>query len=196
MKTLLSTFLFFFLTLNANKSPVVTIIDPPGNVTIETGQRLHVEAEATDADGTIDSVAFYVNGTKFGNTERYARWEQDFVSKTEGYFKISARAWDSDRGASWSTNAIWVKVVKPVTVTQPPPVEPAPTPQPESTPTPTPEPEPAPVPVTVVTLTASDSLRIVYEQMQAFKTILDTTIQLSRKFKVDVRGTVKYVDIP
>ncbi len=43
--------------------PVVSFINPSGNLTVQEGYDIEVEANATDADGTINNIKLYVNNT-------------------------------------------------------------------------------------------------------------------------------------
>ncbi|MFL1897193.1 polysaccharide lyase [Aquimarina sp. 2-A2] len=43
--------------------PVVSFVNPSGNLTVQEGYDIEVEANATDADGTISNIKLYINNT-------------------------------------------------------------------------------------------------------------------------------------
>ncbi|MEW7289617.1 Ig-like domain-containing protein [Aquimarina sp. 2304DJ70-9] len=49
--------------MTAGQSPEVSFITPSGNITVQEGYDIEIEANATDADGTINNIKLYINNT-------------------------------------------------------------------------------------------------------------------------------------
>jgi chitinase/chitodextrinase len=76
-----------------NNSPSISITSPAPNATFDVGQSITITASASDADGTITKVEFFVNGSKIGEdfSSPYAiTW-----TTTQGFHSLTARATDN-----------------------------------------------------------------------------------------------------
>lgn len=90
-------------TLGAtNTLPTCLITAPANGSSALTGSTVALSANATDADGTIAQVEFFVNGTSVGvdNTAPYA---VNYVASTPGSKSITAVATDNSGGSTTST---------------------------------------------------------------------------------------------
>jgi hypothetical protein len=54
------------ITVNANMAPTVSITSPADNAQLVTGNSYQVTADASDVDGTVASVEFFVDGNSIG----------------------------------------------------------------------------------------------------------------------------------
>lgn len=91
-------------------SPVVTI-ENPGADTYLPNQTITVRANATDADGSIEGVQFYVNGVAQGELDTEPPYEFSFTPSGSGDYSISARAIDNSGNLSPSATAANVTVI-------------------------------------------------------------------------------------
>lgn len=85
-----------------NQKPEVTIIKPAAGQSLTSGSTFVAEALATDADGSIERVEFYLNGNKPENlvkTERQAPYEAP-LSVGEGVNTLLVIAYDNEGEAS------------------------------------------------------------------------------------------------
>jgi hypothetical protein len=81
------------INLTVNKLPVVSISKPASGSTFAAGTIVNFQALATDADGSIKEVLFYVNGVQF-HDEQFTPY---LASRkfTTGTYAITARAFDN-----------------------------------------------------------------------------------------------------
>ncbi len=77
--------------------PTVSITSPTNGATFTLGNIVGINATAADADGTVDSVAFYVDGSRIG-VDLTAAYSINWASVT-GVHALTARAYDNN-GAS------------------------------------------------------------------------------------------------
>ena len=94
---------------NANRPPEVTLTNPAPRSTYEAPLSLTLEADASDADGTISRVEFYRNDTKLGEDTMVPytyRWKDVPV----GEFALQARAYDQ-AGLYTSSSEVPISVV-------------------------------------------------------------------------------------
>lgn len=75
--------------------PIVEIIDPLDGTTFNQGDDFEIEATATDVDGTIQEVSFYLNGNLFA-TETQPPYESGLQNVQPGAYELSAIAIDND----------------------------------------------------------------------------------------------------
>ncbi len=114
-----------------NVLPTVTMTGPAENTTYYQGGTVPMTATASDADGTIDHVSFYINGTLLDSdyTTPYAvSWVG--VQGTNGVYTLTARAFDNYNAASVTSSPVHVNLQS----VAPPPPAPAPTPTPSPSP--------------------------------------------------------------
>jgi hypothetical protein len=84
-------------SLAPNRPPAISFVYPAADTTIAAGSGLYLLAEASDADGVVDRVEFYVNGQLLG-TDSAAPYEYSWQSVPEGINEVTATAID-DKGA-------------------------------------------------------------------------------------------------
>ena len=90
-----------------NTPPTVALTSPADGSTFEAPASLAVTASAGDADGTINSVTFYANGSPIGS-DAISPYTIDWTSVPAGSYTLTAVALDDDGATTTST---------PVTVT-------------------------------------------------------------------------------
>lgn len=82
------------LTLSPNVAPVVAITSPTDGAAIITGSTVNITASATDANGTITGVQFFLDGVSIG-TDATAPYTASYVA-VAGPHTLYAVATDSD----------------------------------------------------------------------------------------------------
>jgi hypothetical protein len=106
------------------------------------GRSIALNANASDADGTVASVSFYANGVLLG-TKTAAPYTYQWDDAALGTHAVNATATDNS-GATRTSATVNVTFTD---------EQPTPTPTPEPTPTPTPNPTPSPTPTPMPTPT-------------------------------------------
>ena len=86
-----------------NTTPSVAITSPANNATFNVGSSIAINATATDADGTINSVDFY-NGAPLLATLTAAPYTYTWATPATGSYALTARA--TDNGGATTTSAI------------------------------------------------------------------------------------------
>jgi GH18 family chitinase/chitodextrinase len=97
---------------NSNQAPSVSITSPSVNQQIEEGNSISLAANASDADGTISKVEFYLNGSKVGE-DLSAPFTLNAGNLSAGNYSVYAVATDND-AASTTSSSINFSVVAPV----------------------------------------------------------------------------------
>jgi len=98
----------------ANVAPSVSITAPSSGTSYNTGATVHIVAGATDTDGTITGVEFYLDGSLIaGSLDVTSPYEYDWTS-VAGTHSLTAKATDNDAAVSTSA-AVSVSVVTPGT---------------------------------------------------------------------------------
>lgn len=109
------------VTVAANQAPVVSITLPTANANFAAPASITINANATDADGTISKVEFY-NGTTLLGSDTTSPYSYTWGSVAAGTYSFTAKATDS-KGAVTTSSAVSVSVVNnqapTVTVTAP-----------------------------------------------------------------------------
>lgn len=85
-----------------NQLPVVSITAPTNGTNFAVGTTVNITASASDPDGTVSKVEFFVNGSKIGEdlTSPYSySW-----TATQGNHQLMARATDNENATSDSDN--------------------------------------------------------------------------------------------
>jgi GH18 family chitinase len=82
------------VTVGSNAIPVVTITSPANNATLVAPASITINANATDSDGTISSVAFY-NGTTLLNTDTSSPYSFAWTNVAAGSYTIIAKTTDN-----------------------------------------------------------------------------------------------------
>jgi hypothetical protein len=95
------------LSLRASAPPVVTLVQPADGSIFYLGEPISFQAEATDPDGRVVSVTFYVyEDTELGTaTEFPFRWEGVLAFGPQ-YYPVRARATD-DAGLVSFSDEVW-----------------------------------------------------------------------------------------
>ncbi|MEO1053284.1 MAG: Ig-like domain-containing protein [Bacteroidota bacterium] len=89
--------------LNNNVTPpTVSLTAPADGASYSAPQSITISANASDADGAIDRVEFYVNGSLIGtdNTSPYSR---SYSIPADGAYTIGAKAYDNDGNSTDAT---------------------------------------------------------------------------------------------
>jgi hypothetical protein len=81
------------VSLTVNKQPVVSISKPGNGAVFPVGTTVRMEALASDPDGSIKEIFFYVNGSKF-HDEQFAPYLAARKFTIPGTYSITARAFD------------------------------------------------------------------------------------------------------
>ncbi|MDP5172660.1 MAG: Ig-like domain-containing protein, partial [Bacteroidia bacterium] len=77
------------------KKPVVTLTKPLDGATFNPGDQVLVNATATDADGTITEVKFYLNGVHYA-TQKVAAYNANLKNVQAGVYQLMAIGFDND----------------------------------------------------------------------------------------------------
>lgn len=85
-----------------NISPVVAIATPSANATFEQGANINITATATDQDGTVAKVEFFVNNKKVGE-DFTSPYTVNWTDAIPGNHTLFARATDNDGDVSTSS---------------------------------------------------------------------------------------------
>ena len=90
-----------FQEVAANQPPSTFISNPPPNSAITTADTIQIQANASDTDGMVTSVEFYVNGVLLGQ-DPSAPYTAAWSSMVEGIYDLTTVAIDdaSDRSTS------------------------------------------------------------------------------------------------
>ncbi|HAP65304.1 MAG TPA: hypothetical protein DCR93_39460, partial [Cytophagales bacterium] len=86
-----------------NVAPTVSLTAPANNAQVDEGASVTVSASASDSDGTVASVEFFVDGVSIG-TDASAPYSVSYTASTAGSYSITAQATDDD-GATGSSAA-------------------------------------------------------------------------------------------
>jgi len=97
-------------TLVTNGSPVVTIANPANGTVFDEGSDVLIQANASDANGTVTNVAFFANGGHLGDDSN-APFEYlwSHIAPT-GTYELTAIATDND-GLSATSTPVSISVV-------------------------------------------------------------------------------------
>jgi RHS repeat-associated protein len=106
------------ITVVANQAPAVTLTEPDGGETYNTGAAVTFTATATDSDGTINRVEFLVDGTEVGQ-DTSSPYAYTWTAAT-GAHTVQARAVDNlGLSHTTATAAITVNTAPAVSLTAP-----------------------------------------------------------------------------
>ncbi|MFN7117882.1 MAG: LamG-like jellyroll fold domain-containing protein, partial [Saprospiraceae bacterium] len=97
-----------FTTLTTNKPPTVAITAPANNATYNAPATVNVTATASDPDGTISKVEFYLNNTLV-STDNAPSYNATLSNLAAGTYTLTAKAFD-DMQASATSSVITIKV--------------------------------------------------------------------------------------
>lgn len=102
-----------------NTPPGVALSAPADGSTGTTGTPITIAANASDADGSVASVEFQVDGVRVGAVDTGAPYAVSWTPATTGSHTLRAIATD-DRGATTTSAVRVVTIVPPTSDTQPP----------------------------------------------------------------------------
>ncbi|MEZ4695551.1 MAG: Ig-like domain-containing protein [Rhodothermales bacterium] len=85
-----------------NSAPTVALSSPADNSSFAVNTSIALRANATDADGTIARVEFWVGNNRVA-TDNSAPYEFTWVPNATGSYSLTARATDNDGATSTST---------------------------------------------------------------------------------------------
>lgn len=91
-----------------NQPPVVNIASPDNNSIMSKGEIINIEATATDADGSVSQVAFFVNDNPIG-TDISAPYVSSWTANETGNYNIKAVATDNE-GATTTSATVMISV--------------------------------------------------------------------------------------
>ena len=95
----------------ANQNPAVRLTSPASNASVVFGGNASLNAEATDADGTLAKVEFFANDAKIGEAVS-APWSLNWSKPAQGNYSLTAVATD-DKGAKTTSPAVSFSVTAP-----------------------------------------------------------------------------------
>jgi hypothetical protein len=92
-----------------NLLPTVSITTPANGATARVNATTMIKAAATDVDGTIANVRFYVNGVSLGSPITVYPYQAPWTPTAEGLYRLSAVTTDS-QGATTISDTVLVTV--------------------------------------------------------------------------------------
>ncbi|OIP82740.1 MAG: hypothetical protein AUK44_06970 [Porphyromonadaceae bacterium CG2_30_38_12] len=92
--------------MGENVAPTCTLTAPSGNIAINQGDVVTLSATATDSDGSVAEVSFYVNGSKVA-TKESAPYTFDWSNPNPGSFLVKAVATDNT-GLSTTSGSVTI----------------------------------------------------------------------------------------
>ena len=95
------------LQISANTAPTVTLTAPAVNSNLPVGTSVTLEAAATDTDGSITKVEFFVDGVLAG-TDTSSPYQYNWVSNTLAIYSLTAKATDN-AGSVTTSEAVSVR---------------------------------------------------------------------------------------
>lgn len=100
-----------------NQAPTVSITSPANNASFSAPASITINANAADADGTVNKVDFY-NGTTLLGTDNSSPYSYSWTGVAAGTYNITAKA--TDNGNATTTSSTVSVTVNSVVVTQSP----------------------------------------------------------------------------
>ncbi len=85
-----------------NKAPQVGMTSPANGATFQTGETITLTADASDSDGTVSKVEFYIGTNKVGE-DTTAPYEVTTTIVNVGSYNVTAKATDNDGATTTST---------------------------------------------------------------------------------------------
>jgi hypothetical protein len=95
-----------------NVPPSTSITSPASNATFTYGSNIVINADATDADGTVSKVEFYEGTNKLGE-DATAPYSFTWTNAPAGTYNITSKAIDND-------NAVGTSTAVPISISSPP----------------------------------------------------------------------------
>ncbi|MBI3038986.1 S8 family serine peptidase [bacterium] len=104
------------VNVTVNTLPSVSITAPANNAVIVYKESVSITANASDLDGTINKVEFFIDSTKIGE-DGSAPYSCFWTASPTGYFSLSAKAFDNLGGSKISSSiSIVVNPPKPISI--------------------------------------------------------------------------------
>ncbi|MBI2926319.1 MAG: hypothetical protein HYY24_11520 [Verrucomicrobia bacterium] len=100
--------------LPPNEPPSIRLVSPPADAVFTSPARITLEADATDADGTVTLVEFFAGASKLGQATA-PPYTFDWQDVPAGSYELTARATDN-RGAQTTSAPVKIRVNSPPTV--------------------------------------------------------------------------------
>ena len=97
------------VTVIANQLPTVTLTAPVGGVTLSPNTAVTLTAAAADADGSVESVEFFVNGVSLGAPVTKPPFQTTWTPINAGPYTITAKVTDN-AGATVTSSDVAVTV--------------------------------------------------------------------------------------
>lgn len=77
--------------------PAVEITNPLKDAVFEVGNTIYIEANATDADGTVSEVRFEIDGTQLGDADTSYPFQSAFYTvNSPGLYRVTVTAYDNE----------------------------------------------------------------------------------------------------
>lgn len=103
------------ITFIVGQPPSVSITAPAANAVIPPGTSIPINANASDADGTVAKVEFYNNGTTLLGTSTTSPYSFTWPTVAKGNYSLTAKAYDN-LGITATSAAVPIIVTTPPTV--------------------------------------------------------------------------------
>lgn len=94
------------VTVAGGAAPIVTMTNPATGGTYSVGTVINLTANATDPDGTVTSVQFFVNGVAQGPADTGAPYSTQWTPAASGTYVITAQATDNTGNVRTSTGTV------------------------------------------------------------------------------------------
>ena len=98
----------FETVAGGNQAPSVSVTAPSNGTHYDNPQTITISANASDSDGSVASVEFFVNGSSIGS-DNSAPYTKSYAIPADGSYSITARATDNE-GATATSSAVSVTV--------------------------------------------------------------------------------------
>lgn len=95
----------------AGAAPTAVIISPSNDDKFLPNETITMRANATDSDGKVTSVQFYVNGVEQGAPATTAPYERSFTPSAAGSYSLTVRATDNSGNVSNVSTPVVVSVI-------------------------------------------------------------------------------------
>ena len=101
--------IYLLKALNTNISPTVSITSPVNQAELEVDKTVTINVNASDIDGIVANVKFYIDGNLIGTDTTSTSFSQQWTPDAPGIYTLTAVAEDND-GATKTSTAVTVQV--------------------------------------------------------------------------------------